>query len=128
MVEQGTLGQNQIRSARDAEVGASVTHYDRQLARRVGDEVALAGARQRLAIAAGVREGEAPAIVAAPFQMVGVIRQLEAMTPQDHLDHAIEPVRYNRYAVAQSSAKFGEGGKFGIDFDTGHELVHFGLA
>jgi len=32
------------------------------------------------------------------------------------------------FSHVMAGAKLGEDGKFGIDFDTGHELVHFGLA
>ena len=100
MVEQEAFGQHQVGAARDAEVGAAIADHDRQLARRSGDEVALAVAGQRPAVAARVRECEAPAVVAAPLQVIGVIGQVEAVAPQDRVDRAVEPVRHDVDAMA----------------------------
>ena len=65
------LASTRSASAGDTEVGAAVADHDRQLARGALGEAALAVARQRPAVAARMREGETPAVVAAPLQMIG---------------------------------------------------------
>ncbi len=127
--EQGAFGQHQIGSAGDTEVGAAVADHDRQLARGARGEVALAVARQRPAVAARMREGEPPAIVAAPLQMVGGEGQLrQSVAPQHSLDRAVEPVRHHSDVVAKPGAQRSERRKPRIDLNAGDKVVHFGLA
>src|SRR5215475_11081978 len=75
-----------------------------------------------------MREGEAPAVLPAPLQVVGRECQVETVASQDGLDGEVQPVRDHRDGVAQSGAKGYKFRKARINFNAGDEIMHFGWA
>src|SRR5262245_55045792 len=122
--EQGAFGDHHIDPARRAEIRASITNEDTQLPWLAFGEAALAGARQGSAVAARVRETQAPAVCALPLQAIGIEGKVEVVAVEHGLYRAIEPVGHDRHAVTELPAQPRKPWKSAVDVDPGNERVH----
>ena len=126
MLEQGPLGQHQIGALGEAEVGAPVADHDDELARPAVRERAFAVARERRASGLGVRKRQPPAVAAAPLQVIGEIRNVDAVAVEHRADGAVETVGQHEQRVALAAERIDEAAKTGVDLDRPDEGIHLG--
>ncbi len=125
--EQRALREDEIRAARHAEIGPPVADHDLDgLSVRLGER-ALAVAGEHLALAARMREGNAPVFTAGGFEVIGAEAQVGMPGILQHaLDDEIEAIGNDGHADAAALAFLHERGEALIDLDLGNLVEHGG--